>query len=162
MNDRTHAMAFLGRMQMTSLASRLSHGFTTLAATTFAGIALAQAPAPAPETTAPGANTPATAAPETATPQVVAPHVACTECGVVKSVTAIENKARPTGRSAGARAYAGNKVEAKHTVRQYWSVVVTMADGSTRNFTYKTKPQFREGDRVSMDNPAHHVTRVAN
>lgn len=126
---------------MTSLASRLSQGFAALAATAFAGIALAQAPAAAPAT---------------------APDGACTECGVVKSVTAIENKARPTGRSAGARAYAGNKVEAKHTVKQYWSVVVTMADGSTRKLTYKSKPQFREGDRVSMDNPGHHVTRVAD
>ena len=124
---------------MTSLASRLSQGFAALAATAFAGIALAQAPA--------------------ATP-AAAPDGECTECGVVKSVTAIENKARPTGKSAGARAYAGNKVEAKHTVKQYWSVVVTMADGSTRKLTYKSKPQFREGDRVSMDNPGHHVTRV--
>ncbi|HKU87540.1 MAG TPA: hypothetical protein VJV77_14495 [Casimicrobiaceae bacterium] len=79
----------------------------------------------------------------------------------MKSVTAIENRARPTGRRAGARAYAGNKIEAKHTVKQYWSVVVTMDDGSTRKLTYKSKPQFREGDRVSMDNPGHHVTRVA-
>ena len=80
----------------------------------------------------------------------------------MKSVTAIENQARPTGKSAGARAYAGNRIEAKHTVKQYWSVVVTMDDGSARNFTYKAKPQFREGDRVSMDNPGHHVIRVAN
>ena len=162
MNGRGKAIACFGSAQMTSPAFRLTRGFAALAAAALAGIALAQAPAPAPETTAPGANAPAAAAPETAAPQAVAPHVACTECGVVKSVTAIENRARPTGRSAGARAYAGNKVEARHTVKQYWSVVVTMADGSTRNFTYKTKPQLREGDRVSMDNPAHHVTRVAN
>ena len=122
---------------MTWLASRWSQRFAALAATAFAGIALAQAPA-------------------------AAPVGACTECGVVKSVTAIENKARPTGKSAGARAYAGNRIEAKHTVKQYWSVVVTMADGSTRKLTYKSKPQFREGDRVSMDNPGHHVTRVAD
>jgi hypothetical protein len=37
-----------------------------------------------------------------------------------------------------------------------------MTDGSTRKITYKSKPQFREGDRVSMDNPGHHVTRVAD
>ena len=141
MKAHSNAIAFFGRTQMTSLASRLSQGFAALAATAFAGIALAQAPAAAPAT---------------------APAGECTECGVVKSVTAIENKARPTGRSAGARAYAGNKVEAKHTVKQYWSVVVTMADGSTRKLTYKSKPQFREGDRVSMDNPGHHVTRVAD
>jgi hypothetical protein len=119
---------------MASLSSRLSLGFAALAATAFAGIALAQAPA--------------------------APDGKCSECGVVKSVTAIENKARPSGRSAGARAYAGNRIEAKHTVKQYWSVVVTMDDGTTRKLTYKSKPQFREGDRVSMDNPGHHVTRV--
>jgi len=130
---------------MTSLASRLSQGFAALAATTFAGIALAQAPAAVPDATA-----------------NAAPHGACTECGVVKSVTTIENKARPTGKSPGARAYAGNKIEAKHTVKQYWSVVVTMDDGSTRKLTYRSKPQFREGDRVSMDNPGHHVTRVAD
>ena len=120
---------------MTSLASRWSQRFAVLAATALAGVALAQAPAP---------------------------DGACTECGVVTSVTPIENKARPTGKSAGARAYAGNKIEAKHTVKQYWSVVVTMTDGSTRKITYKSKPQFREGDRVSMDNPGHHVTRVAD
>ena len=122
---------------MTSVASRLVQGFAVFAAMAFAGIALAQTPA-------------------------AAPDGACTECGVVKSVTPIDNKVRPTGKSASARAYAGNKVEAKHTVKQYWSVVVTMKDGSTRNFTYKTKPQFREGDRVSMENPGHHVTRVAD
>ena len=122
---------------MTSLASRWSQRFAALVATAFAGIALGQAPAPAPDG-------------------------ACTECGVVTSVTPIENKARPTGKSAGARAYAGNKVEAKHTVKQYWSVVITMTDGSTRKITFKSKPQFREGDRVSMDNPGHHVTLVAD
>ena len=122
---------------MTSLASRWSQRFAALVATAFAGIALGQAPAPAPDG-------------------------ACTECGVVTSVTPIENKARPTGKSAGARAYAGNKIEAKHTVKQYWSVVITMTDGSTRKITFKSKPQFREGDRVSMDNPGHHVTLVAD
>jgi hypothetical protein len=124
---------------MTSLASRSSQRFAAIVAMALAGIALAQAPVPAP-----------------------APDGACTECGVVTSVTSIENKARPTGKSAGARAYAGNKVEAKHTVKQYWSVVITMTDGSTRKITYKSKPQFSEGDRVSMDNPGHHVTRVAD
>ena len=122
---------------MTSLASRWSQSFAALVATAFAGIALGQAPAPAPDG-------------------------ACTECGVVTSVTPIENKARPTGKSAGARAYAGNKIEAKHTAKQYWSVVITMTDGSTRKITFKSKPQFREGDRVSMDNPGHHVTLVAD
>ena len=142
---------------MTSLASRLSQGFAALAATTFAGIALAQAPAAVPDATAPATTTTAPEATANA-----APHGACTECGVVKSVTTIENKARPTGKSPGARAYAGNKIEAKHTVKQYWSVVVTMDDGSMRKLTYRSKPQFREGDRVSMDNPGHHVTRVAD
>ena len=122
---------------MTSLASRWSQRFAALGAMAFAGIALAQAPAQAPDG-------------------------ACTECGVVTSVTPIENKARPTGKSAGARAYAGNKIEAKHTAKQYWSVVITMTDGSTRKITFKSKPQFREGDRVSMDNPGHHVTLVAD
>jgi hypothetical protein len=147
---KRNAIAFFGRTQMTSPASRLSQGFAALAATAFAGIAHAQAPAAPPAATAP------------ATAATAAPDGACTECGVVKSVTAIENRARPTGRSAGARAYAGNKVETKHTVKQYWSVVVMMDDGSTRKLTYKSKPQFREGDRVSMDNPGHHVTRVAD
>jgi hypothetical protein len=147
---KRNAIAFFGRTQMTSPASRLSQGFAALAATAFAGIALAQAPAAAPAATAP------------ATAATAAPDGACTECGVVKSVTAIENRARPTGRSAGARAYAEKKVETKHTVKQYWSVVVMMDDGSTRKLTYKSKPQFREGDRVSMDNPGQHVTRVAD
>ena len=137
MSDRRNAIAFFGRRQMTSLASRWSQRFAALGAMAFAGIALAQAPAQAPDG-------------------------ACTECGVVTSVTPIENKARPTGKSASARAYAGDKVEAQHTVKRYWSVVITMADGSTRKITYKSKPQFREGDRVSMDNPGHHVTRVAD
>jgi hypothetical protein len=137
MSDRSSAIAFFGRAQMISMTSRWSQRFAALAAAAFAGIALAQAPA-------------------------AAPDGACTECGVVTSVTPIENRARPTGKSAGARAYAGNKIEAKHTVKQYWSVVVTMADGSTRKITYKSKPQFREGDRVTMDNPGHHVTRVAD
>jgi len=137
MSDHRNVIAVFGRAQMTSLASRWSQRFAALVAMAFAGIALAQAPAPAPDG-------------------------ACTECGVVTSVTPIENKARPSGKSAGARAYAGNKIEAKHTVKQYWSVVITMTDGSTRKVTYKSKPQFREGDRVSMDDPGHHVTRVAN
>lgn len=140
-------------MLMTSLRYRLAQGFLALAAMTFASIAPAQAPAAQ-------ADTPAatTTAPET--PASATPDGACNECGVVKSITAIENKARPMGRSA--RAYAGNKVEAKHTVKQYWSVVVTMDDGSTRSFTYRTKPQFREGDRVTTANPGHHVARVAD
>lgn len=137
MSDLRNAIALFGRTQMTSLASRWSQRFAALIAMAFAGIALAQAPAQAPDG-------------------------ACTECGVVTSVTPIENKARPTGKSPGARAYAGNKIEAKHTVKQYWSVVITMTDGSTRKITYKSKPEFREGDRVSMDDPGHHVTRVAN
>ena len=155
-----------GTTRMTLRTSRLSPGFAALAALAFAGIAFAQAPAAAPGTTASTtapATTTAPAATEGPAPTTPAATTGtCTECGVVKSVTAIENKARPTGRSAGARAYAGNKIEAKHTVKQYWSVVVTMDDGSTRNVTYRTKPQLREGDRVSMDNAGHHVTRVAN
>jgi hypothetical protein len=143
-----------GSSLMTSLRCRLGQRFVALAAMAVTSIALAQAPAAAPAATAPTTTTAAATA--------AAPHGACTECGVVKSITAIENWARPMGRSARARANAGNKVEAKHTVKQYWSVVVTMDDGSTRNFTYKTKPQFREGDRVSKDNPGHHVARAAD
>ena len=155
---------------MTSPGSRLAHGFAAIATIAFAGIALAQTPAvapassataPAPATT-PAASTAAGPAATAQSPATPAPGAACTECGVVKSITAIENRARPTGKSAGARAYAGKSIEAKHTVRQYWSVVVTMDDGSSRNITYRAKPQFREGDRVSMDNPGHHVARIAD
>ena len=159
MNALSNAIDVVEGFLMTSLRPRLLNGFAALAAMAFAGIVLAQAPAAATAATAPAT----TAAPETAgTAGTAAPHGACNECGVVQSITAIENKARPTGRNASARAYAKNRIEAKHTVKEYWSVVVTMDDGSTRNFTYKKKPQFREGDRVSMDNPGHHVARVAD
>ena len=151
MMGTTAAPAIDTGSRTTPTASRLSRGLVAVAATAFAGIAYAQSS----PVTAPGA-------PANAPPVSVPAPVACTECGVVKSISAIENNARPAGKGAGARAYAGNKVEAKYTVKQYWRLVVTMDDGSTRNFTYKTKPQFREGDRVSMDNPGHHVTRIGN
>ena len=120
MNARGDATDSYANTLMTSLRYRPARAFVTLAAMTFASMALAQAPAAAPQ-----ANAPATT---TTAPETAAPRGACNECGVVKSIAAIENKARPMGKSA--RAYAGNKVEAKHTVKQYWSVVVTMDDGT--------------------------------
>jgi outer membrane lipoprotein SlyB len=100
----------------------------------------------------------------------------CVDCGVVRSVKQIEKKGDASGlgavaggvvggvighqfgsgrgntaatiAGAGAGAYAGHQVEKNRNKKTYWSVSVRMDDGATRNYSYGSKPQFREGDRV--------------
>jgi outer membrane lipoprotein SlyB len=100
----------------------------------------------------------------------------CVDCGVVRSVRHVEKKGDASGvgavaggvlggvighqfgsgrgntaatiAGAGAGAYAGHQVEKNRNTRSYWNVTVRMDNGKTRNYSFASRPQFREGDRV--------------
>jgi outer membrane lipoprotein SlyB len=136
--------------------------------------ALAQAPAAPPQRTS------------------AAPPAAgnCVDCGVVRSVRAVEKKGEASGvgavaggvlggvighqfgsgrgntaatiAGAGAGAYAGHQVEKNRNTKRSWSVSVRMDNGTSRTFTYANKPDFREGDRVKALDGGRRLALVAN
>jgi outer membrane lipoprotein SlyB len=144
-------------------------------AMTFAATAGAQAPAP--EGAPPAASKPARVK-------------LCAECGVVRSVKYVERKGNSSGVGAvaggvlggvlghqigsgrgntaativgaGAGAYAGNEVEKNKKAKKYWNVAVKMENGTTRNYTYDNKPEFREGDRVKTLDEGRRLALVAD
>jgi len=63
---------------------------------------------------------------------------------------------------AGAGVYAGNEVEKNRNTKKYWNVAVKMENGTTRNYTYDNKPEFREGDRVKTLDEGRRLALVAN
>lgn len=113
-------------------------------------------------------------------PRVVAQAPACTNCGRVESVQALQHAAKPSGVGVVAGAviggllgnqvgggngrtlatvagavgggYAGNEVEKRtHTTTTY-QVRVRMDDGSIRTFPYAQQPGWTAGDRVRVLN----------
>jgi outer membrane lipoprotein SlyB len=149
---------------MRSKPNRLVAGWTLLLALAFAGMAGAQSPPPVTR--------------------------GCVDCGVVRSVRLIEKKGDASGvgavaggvlggvighqfgsgrgntaatiAGAGAGAYAGHQVEKSRNKRSYWNVAVKMDNGTTRNYSYSNKPEFREGDRVKTLEDGRRLARVAN
>lgn len=113
----------------------------------------------------------------------------CTDCGVVRSVQFVERKGQASGvgavaggviggvighqfgsgrgntaatiAGAGAGAYAGHQVEKNKNKKAYWNVAVKMDNGTTRNYTYSNKPEFREGDRVKTLDEGRRLALVA-
>ncbi len=149
---------------MTPLLLRSLFSFTLCAALVFPGAVTAQAPA--------------------------ASTTVCTDCGVVKSVRRVEQKGQASGvgavaggvlggvighqfgsgrgntaatiAGAGAGAYAGHQVEKSRNKRMYWSVQVRMDNGTTRQYSFNNKPEFREGDRVKSLDEGRRLALVAN
>ena len=150
---------------------------TLVLAITFAATAGAQSPAPGGAPPTPAASAPARVN-------------VCAECGVVRSVKHVEKKGNSSGVGAvaggvlggvlghqigsgrgntaativgaGAGAYAGNEVEKNKKTKTYWNVAVKMDNGTTRNYTYNNKPEFREGDRVKTLDEGRRLALVAN
>ena len=115
---------------------------------------------------------------------------ACVECGVVKSVRRVEQKGQASGvgavaggviggvighqfgsgrgntaatiAGAGAGAYAGHQVEKNRNKRMYWIVQVGMDNGTTRQYSFNDKPEFRENDRVKSLDEGRRLALVAN
>ena len=59
-------------------------------------------------------------------------------------------------------AYAGNQVEKNRKAKSYSSVAITMDSGSTRTFTYSSKPAVHEGERVKLIDGGKRLALVAN
>jgi outer membrane lipoprotein SlyB len=163
---------------MNMTVNRVVAAATLVLALTLAITAGAQSPAPE------GAPPPAPAASPPARVKL------CTECGVVRSVKYVEKKGKSSGVGAvaggvlggvlghqigsgrgntaatiigaGAGVYAGNEVEKNKKTRTYWNVAVKMENGTTRNYMYDNKPEFREGDRVKTLDGGRRLALVAN
>ena len=114
----------------------------------------------------------------------------CTDCGTLQSMRYVEEKGQASGVGAvaggvvggvlghqigsgrgntaativgaGAGVYAGNEVEKNRNTKKYWNVAVKMENGTTRNYTYDNKPEFREGDRVKTLDEGRRLALVAN
>ena len=102
----------------------------------------------------------------------------CTDCGVVQSIRAVEQKGEGSGvgmvaggvvggvlghqigsgrgntvatiAGAGAGAYAGHQVEKNVKKKTTWNVAIRMDGGQVRTFTYSSQPTVREGERVKL------------
>jgi outer membrane lipoprotein SlyB len=162
-------------MDMT--VNRVVAAATLVLAMALGATAGAQSPAPEGAPPAPAASPPARVK-------------VCTECGVVRSVKYVEKKGKSSGVGAvaggvlggvlghqigsgrgntaatiigaGAGVYAGNEVEKNKKTKTYWNVAVKMENGTTRNYTYENKPEFREGDRVKTLDEGRRLALVAN
>ena len=114
----------------------------------------------------------------------------CTECGVVQSIRAVEQKGQSSGAGAviggvaggvlghqigsgrgntvatiagvGVGALAGNEVEKQTKKTTSWNVVIMMDTGATRSFNYSAQPAVREGDRVKLVDGGRRLALVAN
>ena len=112
----------------------------------------------------------------------------CRDCGVVSSVRHIETRGEASGvgavaggvlggvlghqigsgrgntvatiAGAGAGAYAGHAIEKNRNRKSYWTVAVKMDNGKTRSYTYKDRPDFRDGDRVRVSDAGKKLRRV--
>ena len=110
--------------------------------------------------------------------QVAQPARACSNCGRVESVNAVQSQASPSGVGvvggavvggllgnqvgggtgktlatiAGAvgGGYAGNEVEKRTRTATTYQVRVRMENGQSRNFPYNDQPNWRQGDRVRV------------
>ena len=114
----------------------------------------------------------------------------CNDCGVVQSMRHVEQKGQGSGlgmvaggvlggvlghqigsgrgntvatiAGAGVGAYAGNEVEKNAKKTSYWAVTLRMDNGTTRNFTYSSKPAVHEGERVKLVDGGRRLALVAN
>ena len=114
----------------------------------------------------------------------------CNDCGVVQSMRYVEEKGQGSGlglvaggvvggvlghqigsgrgntvatiAGAGVGAYAGNQVEKNAKSKTYWAVTLRMDNGTTRNFTYSSKPAVHEGERVKLVDGGRRLALVAN
>ena len=114
----------------------------------------------------------------------------CTDCGVVQSIRAVEQKGQGSGlgavaggvvggvighqigsgrgntvatiAGAGAGAYAGHQVEKNVKKTTTWSVSIKMDSGQTRTFNYSNQPTVREGERVKLVDGGKRLALVAN
>ena len=59
-------------------------------------------------------------------------------------------------------AYAGNEIEKNQKKKTYWAVAIRMDNGTTRNFTYTSKPAVHEGERVKLVDGGRRLALVAN
>jgi len=162
---------------MNMTLNRVVAASSVVLAITLAATADAQSPAPEGAPPAPAASPPARVK-------------VCAECGVVRSVKYVEKKGKSSGVGAvaggvlggvlghqigsgrgntaativgaGAGVYAGNEVEKNRNTKKYWNVAVKMENGTTRNYTYDNKPEFREGDRVKTLDEGRRLALVAN
>ena len=117
-------------------------------------------------------------------------QVSCVDCGVVQSMRYVQEKGQGSGlglvaggvvggvlghqigsgrgntvatiAGAGVGAYAGNEIEKNKKAKSYWSVAIRMDNGSTRNFTYTSKPAVNEGERVKLVDGGRRLALVAN
>lgn len=125
---------------------------------------------------------PGTAAPGTAAPRRAAPSAACTTCGVIDTIQAVEVKGKTSGLGAvaggiaggvvgnqfgsgGAKtlltiggaaggAFAGDAIEGQAKRRTAWRITVRLEDGSVRRLSQDSQPPFAVGDRVRIVNGA--------
>ena len=114
----------------------------------------------------------------------------CIDCGVVQSMRYVQEKGQGSGlglvaggvvggvlghqigsgrgntvatiAGAGVGAYAGNEIEKNKKAKSYWSVAIRMDNGSTRSFTYTSKPAVNEGERVKLVDGGRRLALVAN
>ena len=114
----------------------------------------------------------------------------CNDCGVVQSMRYVEEKGKGSGlgmvaggvvggvlghqigsgrgntvatiAGAAGGAYAGNEIEKNKNKTSYWAVAIRMDNGSTRNFTYTSKPAVHEGERVKLVDGGRRLALVAN
>ena len=114
----------------------------------------------------------------------------CADCGVVQSMRYVEEKGSGSGlglvaggvvggvlghqigsgrgntvatiAGAAGGAYAGNAIEKNQKKKTYWAVAIRMDNGSTRNFTYTSKPAVHEGERVKLVDGGRRLALVAN
>ena len=114
----------------------------------------------------------------------------CNDCGVVQSMHYVEQKGQGSGvgmvaggvlggvlghqigsgrgntvatiAGAGVGAYAGNEVEKNAKKKAYWAVTLRMDNGTTRNFTYSSKPAVQEGERVKLVDGGRRLALLAN
>ena len=63
---------------------------------------------------------------------------------------------------AGGGAYAGHQIEKSAKKKTYWTVDIRMDGGTTRSFTYSTKPSVKEGERVKLVDGGKRLALVAN
>ncbi len=114
----------------------------------------------------------------------------CTDCGVVQSIRSVEKKGEGTGlgaiaggvaggvlghqigsgrgntvatiAGAGVGAYAGHQVEKNVKSTTSWNVTIKMDSGQVRTFTYSSRPQVNEGERVKLVDGGRRLALVTN
>jgi outer membrane lipoprotein SlyB len=113
----------------------------------------------------------------------------CADCGVVQSIRYIEQEGQgselgavaggvvggvlghqvgggrgqtvATVAGAAGGAYAGHQIEKSTKKKAYWSVAIKMDSGTTRTFSYTSKPAVNEGERVKLVDGGKRLALVA-